>query len=146
MIFTRHSHCFSKSQLEIIIDGYLSLAPYYTVLLKALKNSTQKYEQKPDPHRTDKAHPIRVYTRDYQCSKNILDDDGENGGGEPRTDLRSTYASTNIRYFYLFPLEYVIEILERTDFYSMLPQNIIINGLLTATNLDIIIETLAIVS
>lgn len=76
MIYTRHSHCFSKSQLEIIIDGYLSLSPYYTVLLKALKLSTQKHEEQVDPHRTDKPHPIRVYTRDHQCSKNILDDEG----------------------------------------------------------------------
>lgn len=72
MIFTRHSHCFSKCQLETIIDNYLSLAPYYQVLIKCLKTNVQKFEQKAAPHTIEHPHPIRVYTRDHQCSKNIL--------------------------------------------------------------------------
>lgn len=40
----------------------------------------------------------------------------------------------------------MIEILSSAEFYRLLPQNLIINGLLTATNLQIIIETLIIVS
>lgn len=44
-----------------------------------------------------------------------------------------------MKYYYIYPLEYLIEILQSAEYYSYLPTNIIINGLLTATNLDIII-------
>jgi hypothetical protein len=31
---------------------------------------------------------------------------------EGRIDIRSTYASGGIKYYYLYPLEYIIQILE----------------------------------
>jgi len=73
MAIARHSHCYSKCQLEIIIDGYLNMAPYYSALLKVLKNYSRNYEQQPDMHRSDKSHPIRIYAKDFTCNKNLLE-------------------------------------------------------------------------
>ena len=44
MIYARHSHCFSKCQLELIIENYLSLAPYYQILLQALKVNVRRFQ------------------------------------------------------------------------------------------------------
>ena len=65
---------------------------------------------------------------------------------EARMEVRATYTSNGLKYFYLFPLEYIVQILESSEFYALLPSKIIINGLLTTTNIQIIIETLSIVS
>ena len=72
MVTARHSHCYSKCQLEIIIDGYLNMAPYYYALLKVLKNYTKNYEQQREMHGSDHSHPIRIYTKDNSCNKNLL--------------------------------------------------------------------------
>lgn len=50
------------------------------------------------------------------------------------------------KYYYIYPLELIVEILESEDYYKQLPKNIIINHLLTTENLQIIIETLTIIS
>jgi hypothetical protein len=76
MMLARHSHCFSKCQLELIIDGYLGLGPYYQLLLRALATKVHRFEENAE-HRSDKPHPVRVYTRDFNCSRNMLDAEGE---------------------------------------------------------------------
>jgi len=51
-----------------------------------------------------------------------------------------------MRYFYIYPLETVVELLESEQFYKEVPKHVIVNNLLTVTNVQIIIETLSIVS
>lgn len=37
MVVSKYSHAFTKVQLELIIDDYLGMAPYYTILHHKIK-------------------------------------------------------------------------------------------------------------
>jgi len=78
----RYTHCFTRVQLELIIDDYLGLEPYYRLLNKRMKDYISKLESIDTKHISDKAHPIRIYTKDYM-SKNLQDCEG--------SDLRVTH-------------------------------------------------------
>lgn len=66
----KYSHCFTRVQLERIIDDYLGLGPYYRILHRQIKEYVRRLEEKEESHPSDRSHPIRIYTRDY-LSKNF---------------------------------------------------------------------------
>lgn len=70
----RFSHCFTRSQLELILDDYLCLRPYYLILINILRNYTQKFEQQPHSLNQDHPHPVRIFSRDAFVSRNVLDE------------------------------------------------------------------------
>lgn len=78
----RYTHCFTRMQLELIIDDYLGLEPYYRLLNKKMKDYISKLESIDVKHISDKPHPIRIYTKDYM-SKNLQEGEG--------SDLRITH-------------------------------------------------------
>lgn len=71
----RYTHCFTRVQLELIIDDYLGLEPYYRLLNKKMKDYISRLESIDKKHISDKAHPIKIYTKDYM-SKNLQDCEG----------------------------------------------------------------------
>jgi len=71
----KYSHSFTRVQLELIIDDYLCLAPYYKVLHQQMKEYVRRMEsQDSNIHNSEKTHPIKIYTKDY-LSKNFQDCD-----------------------------------------------------------------------
>ncbi len=108
MVVNKYSHAFTKVQLELIIDDYLGMAPYYTILHHRIKEYIRKIEEHSQaPHSNEKPHPIRIYTKDY-FSKNFQEGDA----ADLHIDMRTTYSSAVPKYYYIYPLEVIVEILE----------------------------------
>lgn len=64
-------------------------------------------------HKSEKAHPVRIYTKDY-LSKNFQDGDATElhiAFESPKCDIRTTYSSVVAKYYYIYPLEVIVEIL-----------------------------------
>ena len=51
-----------------------------------------------------------------------------------------------MKYTYVYPVGTIISILHSEEFYKMLPKNLMVNTLLTTTNINIIIETVKVVA
>lgn len=102
----KYSHCFTRVQLERIIDDYLGLGPYYRILYRLIKDYVRRLEEKERNHPGDRPHPIKIYTKDY-LSKNFQegeDNDVHIAIESPKCDIRTTYSSTLSKFYYIYPL------------------------------------------